>query len=97
MTKRTPSPIDLIIGQNLRRIREELRVSRRILAEPIGISHQQIEKCERGINRIPASHLYLYSHLLNRSIHDFFDGITFEILNETCSERLSQLQPLSEK
>ena len=55
--KGSPSPIDIQIGANLRAIRNSRRISQDDLAKALGLTFQQIQKYERGTNRISAGRL----------------------------------------
>ncbi len=70
-----PSQIDLHVGQRLRQRRSLLGMSQEKLGEAVGITFQQIQKYERGSNRIGASRLYQFSIILDVSISYFFEGM----------------------
>jgi transcriptional regulator with XRE-family HTH domain len=52
------APVDRAIGERIRRRRVELGLTQEQLARRLGLSYQQIQKYERGANRISASRLY---------------------------------------
>lgn len=60
------------IGEKLRLMRIEQNITQRQLAEKIGVTYQQLQKYERGLNNITASKLFLISQVLKRPITDFF-------------------------
>ena len=68
-----PSLIDLHVGKRLRQRRSLLGMSQEKLAEGVGITFQQIQKYERGSNRIGASRLYQFSIILGVSVSYFFE------------------------
>ncbi|HLJ63337.1 MAG TPA: helix-turn-helix transcriptional regulator [Stellaceae bacterium] len=70
-----PDPIDRHIGSRLRLRRTLLGVSQATLGEGIDVSFQQIQKYERGINRVSASMLYQFSRVLEVSVGFFFDDM----------------------
>ncbi len=74
MTK--PNPVDIQVGSRLRQRRVSLGMTQQNLAAALNLSFQQIQKYERGINRISASRLYQFSQILNVSIGYFFAGVT---------------------
>ena len=74
-TKGKPSENDRIIGQNLRNIRLYRGLSQDQLGRKISITFQQIQKYEKGINRISGGRLIDLSHVLDVPITAFFDGI----------------------
>ncbi|EHK78095.1 XRE family transcriptional regulator [Sinorhizobium meliloti CCNWSX0020] len=71
----TTSEVDVIIGSNIRRIREFSGVSKRGLAKAVGISWSQMKKCEDGARRISAGSLFAVARALNCSIDEFWRGI----------------------
>ena len=73
--KGRPVPEDLIIGKNLYNIRKTKGISQSDVAEHLGITFQQIQKYEKGTNRISASTLLRLSEFLNVEIKDFFQGL----------------------
>ena len=74
-TKGKPSENDRIIGQNLRNIRLHRGLSQDQLGKKIGVSFQQIQKYEKGTNRISGGRFIDLSHTLDVPIMAFFDGI----------------------
>lgn len=70
-----PSQIDLHVGQRLRQRRSLLGMSQERLGEAVDITFQQIQKYERGSNRIGASRLYQFSIILDVSISYFFEDM----------------------
>lgn len=70
-----PSPIDVHIGSRLRLCRTILGLSQQKLGNALGLTFQQVQKYERGINRIAASRLFDISRVLNVPINFFFDDM----------------------
>ena len=78
MTKddeRTPNPVDLYVGGRIRMRRRELGISQERLAEAIGLTFQQVQKYERGANRVSASKLYEIARSLQTPVAFFFEGL----------------------
>jgi transcriptional regulator with XRE-family HTH domain len=69
----TPNPIDVLVGTRLRLRRNMLGLSQERLGEAIGLTFQQVQKYERGANRIGASRLHELSQVLNVPVSFFFD------------------------
>ncbi|MDR0753735.1 MAG: helix-turn-helix domain-containing protein [Holosporaceae bacterium] len=67
-----PSEIDKIIGKNLKSIREFRRFTQQELGEKLGVTYQQIQKYEKGRNRMAASRLEEMSNVLQCPIGIFF-------------------------
>src|SRR3954469_3447930 len=70
---KTPNPIDVLVGTRLRLRRKMLGLSQEKLGELIGLTFQQVQKYERGANRIGASRLHELSQVLNIPVSFFFD------------------------
>lgn len=70
-----PDPVDVHVGHRLRQRRTLLGMSQEKLAQAFGVSFQQVQKYERGANRISASRLHLLTQILDVPITYFFDGI----------------------
>lgn len=80
---RTPdgqgNPIDRHVGQRVRLCRTLLGVSQEHLATAIGLTSQQVQKYERGWNRISASRLFTIARVLGVPVSYFFDGMPDEV------------------
>ena len=72
-TKGKPNSVDGYVGSRLRLRRTLLGYSQEKLADALGITFQQVQKYERGTNRISASRLYKLSQILEVSVTYFFD------------------------
>ena len=81
-TKGTPDPMDVHVGQRLRVRRSLLGLSQEKLAEAIGLTFQQIQKYERGMNRISAGRLYQFSNILDVPVSYFFEQFSDVAANE---------------
>ncbi len=73
-TKRKPNPIDVHVGSRVRLRRTMQGMSQEKLGEHLGITFQQIQKYEKGANRIGASRLQQISTILSTPISFFFEG-----------------------
>src|ERR671939_185358 len=71
----TPNPIDVRVGARLRLRRAMLGLSQEKLGELIGLTFQQVQKYERGANRIGASRLHDLSRVLDVPVSFFFDDM----------------------
>src|SRR6516164_4447312 len=72
--KKAPSPTDQHVGARVRMRRKMLAMSQEQLADALGITYQQVQKCEKGANRIGASRLQQISHILQVPVAFFFEG-----------------------
>ncbi|WFR97493.1 helix-turn-helix domain-containing protein [Rhizobium tumorigenes] len=70
-----PHPVDVYVGLRLRMRRAQLGMSQTRLADELGITFQQIQKYERGSNRISASMLYDIARVVGAQIAYFFEGL----------------------
>lgn len=77
--------IDLQIGRSIRFYRVSRELSQAKLAARIGISYQQLQKYERGINRIPASRLLRTAQALGVPVCDLYESV----------ERMNSPSPVS--
>ena len=68
-----PNPIDVHVGHQIRRRRTTLGVSQEQLAGVLGLSFQQVQKYERGVNRVGASRLHDLARALDVPIGYFFE------------------------
>lgn len=70
-----PNPIDLHVGKMVRARRKAIDMSQSKLAAAIGTTFQQVQKYERGVNRISASKLFEIARELDLPIAALFDGL----------------------
>ena len=71
--KKKPNPIDIHVGSRIRLRRTMLGMSQEKLGESLGITFQQIQKYEKGTNRVGASRLQNISSILNVPVSFFFE------------------------
>ncbi len=71
-----PNPIDIHVGSRLRLRRNLLGLTLQTLAKAVGVTYQQLQKYEWGVNRIGASRLFNLSHVLDVPISFFFDDLS---------------------
>jgi transcriptional regulator with XRE-family HTH domain len=67
-------PIDILVGQNIRICRLQQRFSQTELGRRIGVTFQQVQKYEKGANRVGASRLSQIAEVLNVPLVALFDG-----------------------
>jgi transcriptional regulator with XRE-family HTH domain len=75
-----PHPVDVHVGSRVRLRRTMVGMSQEKLGDAIGLTFQQVQKYERGTNRMGASRLYQVSCVLDVPVEFFFEGFT---LSET--------------
>ena len=72
--KKAPNPIDEHVGRRVRMRRRMLAMSQGKLGDALGLTFQQVQKYEKGTNRIGASRLQQISHILQVPVAFFFEG-----------------------
>jgi transcriptional regulator with XRE-family HTH domain len=72
-TKKAPRPVDKHVGSRVRMRRMMLAMSQEKLGDALGLTFQQVQKYEKGINRIGASRLQQISHILQVPVKFFFE------------------------
>lgn len=70
-----PNPVDIEIGRRLRESRSRLGISQERLAAQLGVSYQQVQKYERGANRIGSGRLHDIARFLQVPVTYFFEGV----------------------
>lgn len=76
--------VDTHIGAKIQEMRIAMGMSRQQLAEKIGVTHQQLQKYEKGVNRISAGRLVSIAEALNKPISYFFEDFDAESNNPPC-------------
>lgn len=74
-----PNPIDVHVGRKIFERRAALGLSMERVAASIGLTFQQVQKYERGLNRVSASRLFDFSKVLGVAVNYFFSDIDGEI------------------
>jgi len=72
---RSPNPVDLHVGTRVRLRRQILKMSQEKLGDQLGVTFQQVQKYERGANRVGASRLWRMSQVLDVPVSFFYDGL----------------------
>ena len=70
-----PHPVDMHVGARVRQRRTLLGMTQTGLANALGLTFQQVQKYERGVNRIGAGRLYDLARVLDMSIEYFFEDM----------------------
>ncbi len=83
-----PNVVDKHVGRRLRWRRRELNFSQEKLGELLGLTFQQIQKYEKGVNRISAGRLFEIARVLDTSINYFFLGA--EEMDEAVSRSFAE-------
>ena len=75
MTRRDPNYIDVHVGSRIRMRRQLISMSQEKLGELLGITFQQVQKYEKGSNRISASRLFYTAKILGVTVQSFFEDL----------------------
>ncbi len=67
--------IDIAVGKRIKKRRQQLRISQTALGASVGVSFQQIQKYERGTNRVSSAILYRFAGTLEVPIAYFFETL----------------------
>ena len=93
-----PNPVDVHVGGRVRQRRLLLGMTQSNLAEVLGLTFQQVQKYERGANRIGASRLFHLSEILDVSIEYFFDDMPADVAAKSPAKwRGSVKNPVSDE
>lgn len=84
-----PDPVDVAVGQRIRARRKWLRVSQTTLADHLGVSFQQVQKYERGANRVSASMLVKIAWKLEVTAGFLVGEAVAPLGDETLREKLA--------
>ncbi len=74
MSTKAPNPVDKYVGSRVRMRRIMLGMSQEKLGEALGLTFQQVQKYEKGTNRIGASRLQAIANILQVPVSFFFEG-----------------------
>jgi len=72
---RSANPIDVHVGTRVRLRRQVMKMSQEKLGDQLGVTFQQVQKYERGANRVGASRLWKMSQVMDVPVGFFFDGL----------------------
>lgn len=70
-----PSDIDRVVGQNIHRQRRKLKLTQEKLGEMLGLTFQQVQKYEKGVNRVSAGRLFEIASVLEVPVESLFEGV----------------------
>ncbi|ARP98284.1 helix-turn-helix domain-containing protein [Pseudorhodoplanes sinuspersici] len=74
MPRKEPDPIDLLVGRNIRILRMKQGMSQETLANALSLTFQQVQKYEKGTNRVGSGRLHKIAGILKVSIATLFEG-----------------------
>jgi transcriptional regulator with XRE-family HTH domain len=91
-SKGFPNPIDVHVGARIRLRRTLLGISQEKLAETIGLTFQQVQKYEKGTNRVSSSRLVDLANALDVTVSYFFEEMSAGVSAQTPSELMRTKQ-----
>jgi transcriptional regulator with XRE-family HTH domain len=68
MSAKSPDAVDVQVGQRIRVLRQEIKMSQTDLARELGVTFQQVQKYEKGVNRVGAGRLTKMANVLGVSV-----------------------------
>ncbi len=80
---RAPNPVDVHVGTRVRLRRTLLGMTQTGLGQAIGLTFQQVQKYERGVNRIGSSRLYDLARVLDVPVNFFFDEMPKDVASKS--------------
>ena len=86
MPKKQANPVDIVVGNRVRIRRMLIGMSQERLGELLGLTFQQVQKYEKGVNRIGAGRLFDVSRILGVPIDYFYDGVAAQTAQEGFAE-----------
>jgi transcriptional regulator with XRE-family HTH domain len=96
-SKGHPNPVDVHVGARIRLRRTLLGLSQSTLAEQLGLTFQQVQKYERGSNRVSSSRLFDLCRILNVPIAYFYDEMGTEVSKQSPASLAGQKPKLVDK
>ncbi len=78
-----PNPVDVHVGKRIRLRRNILHITQQQMAEMMGLTFQQVQKYEKGMNRVGASRLWDISRVLNVPMGFFFEDMDEDIASQS--------------
>ncbi|MBP5353350.1 MAG: helix-turn-helix transcriptional regulator [Alphaproteobacteria bacterium] len=78
-----PNPVDIHVGQRIRLRRTILHITQQQLAEMLGLTFQQVQKYEKGMNRVGASRLWDISRVLEVPMSFFFEDMDASVAQKS--------------
>ena len=79
MPKKQANPIDIQVGNRVRIRRMLIGMSQERLGDLLGLTFQQVQKYEKGVNRIGAGRLFEVSRILNVPVDFFYEGVAAQL------------------
>ena len=95
-SKGFPNPIDIHVGKRMRQRRTILGLSQSALGDAIGLTFQQVQKYERGANRVSGSRLFDLARVLGVPVAHFFEEMPGDVQQKSPSQLLGAQPEITE-
>jgi transcriptional regulator with XRE-family HTH domain len=92
MSIKNPNPIDRHVGARIRAQRMVCGISQTKLGDEVGVSFQQVQKYEKGVNRISASRMQQIANVLKVPPDFFFDGASTRVIGNSGSKETAIIE-----
>ncbi len=79
----TPNPVDVHVGKRIRLRRTILHITQQQMADMLGLTFQQVQKYEKGMNRVGASRLWDISRVLEVPMGFFFEDMDDDVASQS--------------
>ena len=91
---RTATEVDAFVGAKLKELRKSVKMSQTDLATRVGVTFQQIQKYERGTNRIGASRLWDFCKVFDVKPGRFFEGVEDHLADDLQMSNTAHVAPI---
>jgi len=89
-----PNDVDRIVGMRMRLRRRDLKLTQEQLGEKLGLTFQQVQKYEKGVNRVSAGRLFNMASVLGVPITYFFEGVSEMLEGSSMAVAESEAPPI---
>jgi transcriptional regulator with XRE-family HTH domain len=96
MPKKQANPIDVQVGNRVRIRRMLIGMSQERLGDMLGLTFQQVQKYEKGVNRIGAGRLFEVARILNVPVDFFYEGVSAQLAGQSGTSELEGTPPVME-
>jgi transcriptional regulator with XRE-family HTH domain len=96
MPKKQANPIDVQVGNRVRIRRMLIGMSQERLGDMLGLTFQQVQKYEKGVNRIGAGRLFEVARILNVPVDFFYEGVSAQLAGQPGTSELEGTPPVME-
>ena len=88
MSSKSPDPVDVQVGSRIRLLRQGAQMSQATLAEHLGVTSQQVQKYEKGLNRISAARLTKIAAVLGVPVSELLGAAQDRVTAAVATKRV---------